>query len=72
LGVVMYADHCLESVARDNARSEGFVHVPAMLLPDMLRMLDDLRRLGVIFETPRAPSPDTGKAGVSEPAGDCS
>lgn len=53
-------------VARDNARTEGFVHVPAMLLPDILRMLDDLRRLGVIIESARATSPDARKAEVPD------
>lgn len=44
-------------VARDNARREGFVHVPAMLLPDILRMFEELRRLGVVVESPGAMSP---------------
>lgn len=35
-------------VAPDNARREGFVHVPALLLPEIARMIEDLRRLGII------------------------
>lgn len=37
-------------VPRDNARGENFIHVPALLLVDIARMVDELRRLGVVAD----------------------
>ena len=41
-------------VPRDNARGESFVHVPALLLVDIVRMVDELRRLGVVADQQQA------------------
>lgn len=41
-------------VARDNARSEGFIHVPSLLLTEILKMINELQRLGIVVDSAAA------------------
>jgi hypothetical protein len=59
-GRLVSAERGAVRVARDNARGENFTHIPSLLLVDIVRMVDDLRRLGVVVDQSPAANSASG------------